>query len=34
MSSVFAVAAGTMIRVVARVVAMATVWSLPGTVRL
>ena len=34
MSSVFAVAAGTMIRVVARVAAMTTVWSLPGTVRL
>jgi len=36
MSSVFAVAAGAMIRVVvvARVAAMATIRSLPGTVRL
>jgi hypothetical protein len=30
MSSVFVVAAGTMIRIVARVAAMVTVWSLPG----
>jgi hypothetical protein len=30
MSSVFVVAAGTMIRIVAGVPAMATVWSLPG----
>jgi len=31
MSGVFVVAAGTLIRIVARVPAMATVRSLPGT---